>query len=993
MKKSGLRFKRNYSLLATALLPFPAMADIPTTVHTKPVTHAHHPGSVPAAAPGKATPPVAVKTDRASVLRTPQRYTASGSEQMTVTGSHIVRSGFTSPTPVTVMGPADIAAQRPANISDLVNQMPSVTSGSTSSNSSGSLSSGLAGINSVNLRGLGANRTLILIDGQRSVASSSSGLVDVNTIPQNLVQRVEVVTGGASAQYGSDAVGGVVNFILNKNFKGIKLDADTGFTTYADDPYYKLDATMGKTFLNGKLHVLLDLQYYQRFGVDTIDRPWNDSGYFQINNPYYTGTNGQPQRLVGSNFAPYTYSAGGLITSGPLAGTYFRGNGQTGQLNYGVHNATSNPYMIGGDTATTLNGHEGTNSLAPSEDRIGVFNRTSYDITDNVELYGQFSWNKYEGRSYYQQTPSTGVTINSDNAYLNEYYPQVASALTAAGQRSFTMGTSNAGFPVPGSDIDREVFRYVGGMNGKFSLLGNKWHWDWYYQYGRTLDHVRLINTWNNANMARAQDAVFYNGNIVCRSTITNPGNGCVPIDRLGTAGPSAAALNYIYEGNAKDGPMRDQTLQQHVAAFDVGGGLFKLPGGTASIAMGGDWRRESIDGAVDPLYSSGWLYGNYAVTKGAYNVKEGYVELDAPVWKGLDIDAAGRYTDYSTSGSVETWKAGATYSPIKDIKFRGTYSHDIRAPNLGELFAAGTARTNSVILPANSPDPGSQQFQENTIGNRNLTPETANTWTVGVVASPRFIPGFTASLDYYSIDIKNAIGSITSQNTVDFCYTGGTAYCNNIHYSNGQLSSITIQPYNFASQKERGLDIAASYRFRLANLWKPLPGIFDVHGDITHYISNVVNNNIYPIDYAGVNGGSLAGNYSAPSWNYRISAFYYLDRFTFNLTTRGFSSGVYGNDYVQCTTSCPASTTRYRTINNNHIPGAVYFDTSIAYDFNVYGRDARATFVMSNMMNTYPVLVGNGPDGNNVPAYAQTNSSLYDMVGRTFRLSLSVRL
>lgn len=974
----------------------------PTVGHTAAPENPQNHGAASGDAVARHPPPAAARTlqsgkpavsaSRAAV-RTLVSPSTGSAEQVTVTGSHIARSGFTAPTPVTVMGPADIAAQDPRNISDLVNQMPSVTQGQTAASSSGVLSLGLAGINSVNLRGLGANRTLILIDGQRTVASDPTGLVDVNTIPQNLVQRVEVVTGGASAQYGSDAVGGVMNFILNKNFKGVKLDASTGFTTYADDPFYKLDATAGKTFLNGKLHVLLDGQYYQQFGVDTIARPWNNSGYFQINNPAYTPTNGQPQRLVGSGFAPSGYTSGGLIGSGPLAGTYFGANGQSGQLDYGVHNATSSPYMIGGDTARTLDGHVGTNSLVPDEQRIGIFNRTSYDISENTEIYGQFSWNKYLGKGYYQQTPSTGVSISGDNAYLNEYYPQVAQALAAAGQKSFTMGTSNAGFPVPGSEQDRQVFRYVTGMNGKFNIGYNRWHWSWYYQYGKTLSHIQLINTWNNERMALAQDAVLYNGAIVCRSTIANPTNGCVPIDRLGTSGPSKAALSYIYGGNANKGPTFDQTLQQHVVAFDLGGTMFRLPGGQASVAFGGDWRRESVNGAVDPVYSSGWLYGNYHVTKGAYNAKEGYVEIDLPVLKGVDIDAAGRYTDYSTSGSVETWKTGATYAPLRDIKFRGTYSHDIRAPNLSELFAAGTSRSNTVILPSNAPLTGSQSFVQNTIGNPNLVPETANTWSVGTVITPRFIPGFTASFDYYDIDISNAIGSVTAQNTVDFCYSGGNQYCRNISYVNGQLSTITIQPFNFASQKERGLDIAADYHTRLSRFWHKLPGNFSVHGEITHYISNVVNNGTYPIDYAGVNGGSLSGTYNEPSWVYRISAFYNLDNFTFNLTTRGFSSGVYGNDYIQCTTNCPASTAQYRTINNNHIKGATYFDFSLVYNFNLYGRDAKATFVMSNMLNTYPVLIGNGPDGNNVPAYAQTNQSLYDTIGRSIRLSMSVRL
>jgi outer membrane receptor protein involved in Fe transport len=915
---------------------------------------------------------------------------SSQSGEITVTGSRIVRDGYSAPTPVTVLGSADIAAQSPANISDFVNQLPAITPGSTSANSSGSLSSGIAGINSVNLRGLGAGRTLVLLDGQRSVASSVSGIVDVNTFPQELVERVEVVTGGASAQYGSDAVGGVINFILDKKFKGIKLSADEGFSTYGDGRNYNFAVTAGLSFLDDRIHVLLNGEYYHQSGVDTIDRSWNDSGYFQINNPAYTATNGQPQRLVGSGFAPATYTAGGLVASGPLRGTYFLGSGATGQLNYGTTNTVSSPWMIGGDGATTLAGHVGTNSLLPTEERIAVFDRTSFDLTDDIQIYGQFSWNRYEGQSFYQQTPSTGVTIQRDNAYLTSLYPQVAAQMAANNLSSISIGTSNAGFPVPGSDNSREVFRYVAGASGKFSLFDRDWKWDAYYQHGVTKAHEELTNTWNNARMALAQDAVSSNGQIVCRSTLTNPGNGCVPINRLGTSGPSQAALNYIYGGQQ---PYRDETIKQDVASASVNGELFNLPGGPVAIAFGGEWRKEQINGHVDSQFNSGWLYGNYLVNKGQYNVKEGFVEIDAPLFKGFNVNAAGRYTDYSTSGTVQTWKAGATYSPIPDIKFRGTYSHDIRAPNLQELFAAGTARTNTVILPSNSPiGAGSYQFIENTIGNRNLKPEKANTWTAGFVATPRFLPGFTASFDYYDIKITDAIGSITAQNTVDFCYTGSSAYCSNIAYSNGALTTVTIQPFNFASQREKGFDIAASYRMELAAISPNLPGSFSIHADITHYISNVIDNGIFPVDYAGVNGGSLAGTYSEPSWVYRVSAFYDINQFTFNLVGRGFSSGVYGNDYIQCTSSCPTSTTQYRTINDNSIKGIKYFDASVSVKLKAAGHDASITLVVNNLFNKAPVLVGNGPDGNNVPAAAQTNRSLYDVVGRVFRISSKIK-
>jgi iron complex outermembrane receptor protein len=926
-----------------------------------------------------------------------------------VTGSRIVRDGYSAPTPVTVLGAADIAAQAPANISDFVNQLPSIAGSGTAATSSGSLSNGIAGINSISLRGLGAGRTLVLLDGQRSVASTVGGVVDINTFPQDLVERVEVVTGGASAQYGSDAVGGVVNFILNKSFKGFRISADQGLSTYGDGHNYRVTASAGFSALDDRLHVLLNAEYFRQEAVDTIDRDWNNSGYFQINNPAYTATNGQPQRLVGPGFGPATYTAGGLIASGPLRGTYFLGDGVTRQLNYGTTNTVSSPWMVGGDYLTTLAGHAGTNSLLPKEERIGVFNRTSFDITNNIQVYGQFSWNRYSGQSYYQQTPSTGVTIQHDNAYLLQQYPIVAAALTTAGLPSFSMGTSNAGFPVPGSDNKRDVYRFVAGATGKFGLFDKHWKWDAYYQHGVAKTHEQLINTWNTARMALAQDAVFApagnaagiaTGTIVCRSTLANPTNGCVPIDRLGTSGPSAAALAYVYGAQ----PYRDETIKEDVASASVSGEVFDLPGGAAAIAFGGEWRKEQINGFVETQFqpvvnangttTSNWLYGNYLANKGEYNVKEGFIEVDLPVFRGVDLNAAGRYTSYSTSGSVQTWKVGGTYTPIPDIKFRGTYSHDIRAPNLQELFAAGTARTNSVILPGNSPvGAGSFQFIENTIGNQGLKPEAANTWTVGAIITPRFLPGFSASFDYYDISIKKAIGTITSQNTVDNCYNLNlTAYCNNLVYTNGVLSRIVLQPFNFASQHETGFDIEASYRFEMEKIASKLPGNFSIHANITHYIKNVVDNGIFPIDYAGVNGGSLSGNFSEPSWVYRASAFYDVDPVTLNLVARGFSSGVYGNDYIQCTSNCPTSTTQYRTINNNHIAGATYFDASVSVKLKAYGSNGTFTFVVNNMLNKQPALIGNGPDGNNVPAYSQTNRGLYDVVGRVFRVAASFK-
>lgn len=903
--------------------------------------------------------------------------------EVIVTGSRIVREGYNAPTPVAVMGEADIAALAPANITDVVNQMPAIAGSGTSGTASGGLSNAAAGINSVGLRGLGVGRTLVLVDGQRSVASSVGGTVDINTIPQDLIKRIEVVTGGASAAYGSDAVGGVVNFILDTKYTGVRVGSDVGISTYGDGLNYRFSGTAGFSALDDKLNLLTSVSYFDQEKIEGIDRDWNDSGYFQMTNPDYVAGNGEPERYVGSGIGPSTYTSGGLITSGALKGTYFLGEGETGQLNYGE---VSGSWMRGGDWEKTLEGHVSTNTLVPRDKRLSVFQRASYEFGNGIEVFGQFSYNRSFSASTYQQTPSTGVTIKSDNAYLISQYPEVAQQMAANGLSSITIGTSNAGFPAPGSKNTRQVFRFVGGAKGDLELFDKSMSWNAYYQKGVTKTREQLVNTWNTSRMAEAQDAVFdSSGNIVCRSTLTDPDNGCVPIDRLGTDGPSQAALNYIFG----DQPLRHQTIKQDVGAVSISGEAFALPAGNINFATGIEARREQINGSVDDEFTSGWLYGNYKVNKGQYDVQEGFLELDLPIFKGFDVNAAGRVTHYSTSGWVTTWKVGATWQAIDAMRLRGNISHDIRAPNLEELYAAGTARTNSVIIPddADAPVTGSQQFTQNSVGNSSLKPEVANGWTAGVVLTPSFLPGFTASFDYYAIRITDSIGTLTAQQTVNLCYDQGNQdYCNNIHFdSSGNLSTIDLQPMNFSSQKTRGFDIQASYTHHVG------PGTLRLHGQATHYIENIVDDGVsYPIDYAGVN---TSGTYAVPSWVYRLSATYEVGPVNTSFIARGFSDGVYGNDWVECTSNCPASTPQYRTINNNHINGAIYYDVSVDFKVPFRARDAHLTLIVNNLLNRDPTLVGNGPDGNNVPAYAQTNRSRYDVVGRTFRLSFKAEL
>ncbi|MGC1271279.1 MAG: TonB-dependent receptor plug domain-containing protein, partial [Croceibacterium sp.] len=592
---------------------------------------------------------------------------ADAGETILVTGSRIVRNGNDAPTPVSVISTEEIQAESPANIADFVNTLPSVSGSQTAANNSGSLSNGQSGISALNLRSLGQNRTLVLLDGQRSVGSTATGLVDINTFPQALISRVEVVTGGASSVYGSDAVAGVVNFILDRNYTGIKADYEYGVTTYGDMPNHKVSLTGGTEFAGGRGHVVASAEYYTQDGISTIDRDWNTTGYFQIDNPAYTATNGQPARLITSNIGSSNFAPGGLIASGPLRGTYFgtinpaTGKAVTGNAAYGQ---VAGQWMVGGDWQYLSEGHVSSNSLTNDENRLALFGRASYELADFLTVFGQASFSKFDGTSYYQQTPSVGVVIQRDNAFLPD---NIRALMLTNNLTSITMGTSNAGIPAAGADTSREVQRYVIGGEGDFSTGSLDWRWDGYFQYGRTKTRETLINTWQNSRMAAMQDAIVFNGVVTCRvntdASTTNDLPGCVPINRIGVGGVTPEALDFLFAIY----PERQQFITQQVGGLNFSTPeIFSTWAGPVSLAFGGEWRKESVDGVVDPInFNSTWLYGNFKVTSGSYTVKEAYAETLVPLADGLEFNGAFRMTDYSISGTVETWKAGLTWQPI----------------------------------------------------------------------------------------------------------------------------------------------------------------------------------------------------------------------------------------------------------------------------------------------------------------------------------------
>ncbi len=902
---------------------------------------------------------------------------------ITVTGTRIVRDGYQAPSPTTVFGEQELANRAPTNIADAVNLLPSL-SGSTSPRANvASVGAGQVGINALNLRNLGANRTLILLDGQRVAASNLTGLVDINTIPQALVKRVDIVTGGASADYGSDAVAGVVNFVLDRNFKGLKGTVQGGVTTYGDDRSYNVSLTGGGEFADGRGHFLLSGEIAHNDGINSIGkRDWYNRSKIFINPAYNAATNNTvPQLLNLPNAGIATATPGGLITSGPLRGTYFGPNGAPAQFNYG--SIVSGNIMVGGDSAYSDFGLQ--QDLDPELNRQSVFSRLSYKVSEALELYAQGSYS----RATVREAPLTqfnlgNITIQPDNAFIPA---SIAPRVTAA----FSLGTLNQDLGPAIATTERESARWVVGAEGRFGALGSDWHYEAFAQRTENKVYTDILAT-ITSRYNQAIDAVRNaNGAIVCRSTLTNPDNGCVPYNIFGTGVVSEAARNYVL--GTSFGRTR---LTQDVFAGTLRGEPFSTWAGPVSIVTGYEHRREAVSGSSDPLSRTrSYFAGNFLPSFGSYNVDEAFFETVVPLVKdasfarSLDFNGAVRATDYSTSGYVTTWKLGLTYKPVDDITFRFTRSRDIRAPNLSELFAAGVTNTTTIVDPFRN-NASATVFQV-VQGNLALDPEKADTLGLGVVVQPRFLPGFAASVDYYNIKINEAISTINAAALVQQCFQGNTAFCSQVsRLGTGSLinnltpiGTVVVLPVNVAKQQSRGLDFEASYRRKVAG------GDLTLRGLATRFLENSSNDGITaPTDTVGTNGTNGTLRNSLPKWRYLATISYDYEPVLLSLTARGFSSGVYNTSYVECSTACPVSTTANMTINNNRLPGAIYFDGN----FTLKVRQGLDAFLaVDNIGNRDPAQVAFGPALGSAPL--SINPLLYDVLGRTFRAGIRFRM
>jgi iron complex outermembrane recepter protein len=934
---------------------------------------------------------------------------ADTAEAIIVTGSRLP-SSFNAPTPLTVVSGEELRASSPASVAEALAQLPAFSGSLLTSNLGRASSLVGAGQSLLNLRGLGSNRTLVLLDGERLPASNLAGSVDINVIPQVLVKRVDVVTGGASSSYGSDAVAGVVNFIIDSKFTGLKLDLSAGQTVYNDLRNYRAQAAFGTSFADGRGRFVASADYFHLTGIGLgpTGRDWFDFGPGFSTLPAGSvttfGVIPDPRLSTlafGGLVDQVTSPTGASINVAGLSNNYFAAPGVLQPFDFGTNRGPS--FQTGGS------GPRAAQGISPSQRRISAFGHAEFDLTDNLTAFAGalYSSSRNSGENFYAfEQGARGFRIYADNAYLT---PALRTLMTANNVASFRIGRLTR--EIPWLNVsETEILRFNGGLRGQ---LFKGWDFDTSLAYARSKQDFGQ-NQAIVRNLYAAADAVRdLNGNIVCRSTLAGLDPSCVPINVLGPDTISEAGKSYV-----SGFVYGYTTVKQLTASFNVRGDLgddVQLGAGPISLAFGAAYRDDDTVRTVSPLSNiftsctglratgcaafngqfGGYAAYNPAPLVGEVKVLEGYGELgipllkDLPLIESLDLNLALRATDYSTSGTVYTWKIGPSWQVTDDLRLRMTRSRDIRAPSAEELFAT-ISRTGSVtnLLYPNSSAPGPLQTTTIavTTGNSNLQPEVANTLTVGGVYSPSWLPGLQLSADYYSIDIKGAIAAVANQAIIDGCFAGDQGFCSLITAGGAAVTSTALlngasgisirgAPVNIAKVEVSGIDAELAYSTELAGGTLKLRAL----GSYALKNSNsadAVPNGPIRIGAYGVVGG-------VPQWTLNLRQGFEKEvgndqSFGFGLEERIVPAGKVNSNYLP--TQFPDS--------QNRVPSVMFVNANFHYDFKVGSSKTQFYLTIQNLFNQDPPSVPTATS-----AQLPTNFELYDVLGQRFTVGLRITL
>ena len=1005
-----------------------------------------------------------------------------------VTGSRIARPNLESTVPVVTITGEDLSQTGRVSVGDVLNDLPALQSTFSQANSTRFL--GTAGLNLLDLRGLGTQRTLVLVNGRRHVGAdvlSNAVSPDVNTFPSDLIERVDVVTGGNSAVYGSDAIAGVVNFVLKKDFEGIQVRGQGGVSQYGDAGTYYGSLLAGKNFADGRGNVAINLEYARQNETYGSGRSYLRSRdvFLAVDTDPAgapNGSDGIPDNIFYRDTRLASISAAGTVLFRRANGV---GNGACGQDSTGISYSCAYIFnsqgqlvpqtgtRVGfGPTGTFVGGNGENAREGQLLQLLPQLNRYSANLIGHFEIspaFVPFIEAKYvrtdssgtgaSGPAFFQGSTVDGFYERPrlDNPYLSaQARDLIAAQILASGINPNTTSTANpaaltAGqiaaiangsfrFPIRKNLVDlgvrrenarRETYRAVFGVGGEFN---DDWNYEVAVNYGEFREATKVLGNLNVQRFLLSMDAVRDpSGAIVCGSKL-DPTRAyddfggdaavlaadiaaCQPFNPFGAGNVSQAAKDYVITDTTSKGKI----TQLNLTAFLSGDSSqwFELPGGPVGFAVGAEYRRETAFFRADPLVSSGYTFYN-AIAEfdpTSFEVKEVYGELRLPILKDLpfanelSVSAAGRISDYKGStGTVYAYNVGIDYSPFEDLRFRGSYARAVRAPNLSDLyspqsqnFAPGFGDPCSAInvglgsntraancaaagIPAAYDYRYASSLEILSGGNPLLNAETSDSYTVGAVYQPSFVPGLSLSVDYFDITVNKVITAPSAQQIVNACYDAvdlNNQFCALFdRVAPGQTGPGDEEQYriiegslqqtllNYASLKTRGLDIELGYNHRFSEDFKISTRVI-----YTHSLENAAFLNPADPTRGDTFNGELGSPKDAFNWDIDLDfgKFFvnYQARYLSKMTISTFES-------VNSYQGRDPENLDFSTVN--YYPDIVYMD--IRTGFNI---KPGSTFYLGvdNLTNRIPPLGATGIGG---------GSGIYESIGRRFYAGVSAK-
>lgn len=925
-------------------------------------------------------------------------------EEIVVTGSRIRRSPGDTPTPTTMLQAEAIEFSGALNVLDLLLETPQVGNASLS-NDNTSFSFANAGLNAAALRNLGERRTLTLIDGRRAIGTTDDQnffAFDASTVPTEIIERVEIITGGASAVYGADAVAGVINFIFKDSYEGLRARVYGGLSGDDDSESFRASITGGFNFAGDRANVVFAAERSDQEGFFFRERDNAGGSVRFIGNPANTGPDdGIPDQIaatglrfarfgipsttvefLGRNLDGTPSNVNNIFSFGPNGDTFLAVPGE--ELIDGF--LTRNPF--GGPPGFT------DRAVVPIE-RTNLFARLRYNLTDRTTLKATTRLSRTEAQDSIGPVFAivSGLdAVSADNPFVPAGLRTILDGDPATpdddiGTVFFSRQFND--FGPRGSDITRDFYSLSLGLEGSFA---NDWTWDVYGQWGGTDTEVVNLNDRLDARYVQALDAVVdpASGEIVCR----DQSNGCVPLNPFVPAGeiPQSVADFMVVDHTTRN------TTTQFLLSANVSGDIVELPAGALRFAAGAEFREDKLDFRPSSVWENaeGFFASQFSPVDESTNVAEAYLEVLIPVVKNvpgiqqLDFDAAVRRADYENSGQNTSWKTGLSWRIVEDVRLRGVLSRAVRAPSLGELFNPGSRGAQGLDDPCDAlevtanptrqancaalgipPDFVAATRSVTTLvfstGNESLDVETADTLTAGIVLTPRFLDDFELTVDYYDIDLVDGITRFGAQRTLDLCVdlpTIDNNFCSQVDRGPDlNIAEVRDTFINASGFRVRGIDIGGAYELPTEKMG--IPGRLRI-GVVASKLNDLKFTEVAADD--GAETFENAGETFDPEWRATVDLTYQTESFTGNWQSRYISSQLNNNE----------DSPEFRS--PTEVPSVWYHDLYGSYQLT----DAfRLSGGLRNVFDKEPPLHPFTASGNN----------LYPLTGRYFYFQLTYDL